>query len=82
MVFRVSYFVLVMVYLKDWEHHQTRCPYRSLNNVDNFSVYCDLVLGIQTMSMMIDLSLNVKTTAAKEYLDRETMIESQSLLIE
>ena len=70
MVFRVSYFVLVMVYLKDWEHHQTRCPYRSLNNVDKFSVYCDLVLGIQTMSMMIDLALNVKTTVAKEYADR------------
>ena len=81
-VLRIAYFILILVYLYYWEGHQTQCPYRSLNNIDNFAAYFDLILGIQTMSMMIDLSLNVKTTAAKEYLDRETMIESQSLLIE
>ena len=33
------------------------------------------------MSMMVDLSLNVKATAAKDYSDRETMLESQRELM-
>ena len=70
MMLRVAYFILILVYLNEWEGDEKRCPYRNLNNVDNYCVYFDLILGIQTMSMMVDLSLNVKTTAAKEYSDR------------
>ena len=53
------------------------CPPRRLNNVDNISVYCDLALGIQTLSMMVDLALNVKSTWMKDYPDEEMMYESQ-----
>ena len=78
MVLRTAYFSLVLAYLSEWQNHQSLCPYRSLNNVDNFSVYCDLALGVQTMSMMVDLALNVKTAAVRDYQDRQTMIESQT----
>ena len=46
MVLRVVYFSLVLIYLNEWQNHESLCPYRSLNNVDNFSVYCDLALGV------------------------------------
>ena len=71
---RVLYFSVILVYLRAWNRNQKLCPYRSLNNIDNFAAYFDLTLGIQTMSMMIDLALMVKTTAAKEFVDRETML--------
>ena len=78
MALRTAYFSLVLAYLSEWQNHQSLCPYRSLNNVDNFSVYCDLALGVQTMSMMVDLALNVRTAAVRDYQDRQTMIERQT----
>ena len=39
------------------------CPQLRLNNVDNIGVYSELILGIQQMSMMIDLTLMVKLSA-------------------
>ena len=69
MAFRIAYFLMIIVYLGNWTKDQNVCPSPSLDNVDSVSTYFDLSLGILTLSMIVDLALNVKSTWIKDCFD-------------
>ena len=59
-IIRILYFSYVLAYLFEWQNDKSLCPWLQLNIIDNFGVYCELILGVQQVSMMVDLNLMIR----------------------